>query len=163
MKDKLTTKRPWNRVNLAVYAVSSNGTKPNMHICTYVSAVSMQPKRIMVAIYEGTQTLHNIRTNKIFVLQLLADTQFNLVNLLGKQSGKTINKISRLQKRNLISEWKDFYILKDALAVMHLKVMKEIPAGDHHLFLCDVTAHKNLHNGNILTTSLLHEKRIIRI
>ena len=40
-------KKPWNRINIPVYSVSSKyGEKQNMHICTYVSAVSMQPKRI---------------------------------------------------------------------------------------------------------------------
>ncbi|MFC4261324.1 flavin reductase family protein [Ferruginibacter yonginensis] len=163
MSLKLTSKRPWNRVDLPVYAVSSNGTKPNMHICTYVSAVSMQPKRIMVALYEGTQTLANVELDKHFVLQLLAPSQYLLVNVLGKQSGKNIDKISRLQKRQLIDEWEGFSILKEALAVMHLQVVNDMEGGDHHLFVCDVIAYKNLNNGNALTTSILNEKGIIRI
>ena len=42
-------RRPWNRVDLPVYSVSSRlNDQHNMHICTYVSAVSMEPKRYMV-------------------------------------------------------------------------------------------------------------------
>lgn len=51
-----------------------------MHICTYVSAVSMQPKRIMVALYHGTQTLENVEITGEFVLQLLEEKQYNLVH-----------------------------------------------------------------------------------
>ncbi|MCU0396417.1 MAG: flavin reductase family protein [Chitinophagaceae bacterium] len=156
-------KKPWNRVDLPVYSVSSMGVKPNMHICTYVSAVSMQPKRMMVALYEGTQTLENVQQHPHFVLQLLAAHQYRLVNQLGKQSGRQVNKIARLEKRKLLSNWNGFPILHEALAVMELKVHEQLPGGDHHLFVCDVVAYKNLHEGQPLTTSILHEHRIIRI
>jgi flavin reductase (DIM6/NTAB) family NADH-FMN oxidoreductase RutF len=156
-------KKPWNRVNLPVYSVSSKGDKPNMHICTYVSAVSMQPKRIMVALYHGTQTLINVEKDNEFVLQLLADHQFNLVNQLGKQSGKNIDKISRLTKRKLLIDWDGYPVLEDALAVMKLTVCNQMEGGDHRLYLCDVANYKNLNEGAALTTSILGEKGIIRI
>jgi flavin reductase (DIM6/NTAB) family NADH-FMN oxidoreductase RutF len=156
-------KKPWNRVNLPVYSVSSKGMKPNMHICTYVSAVSMQPKRMMVALYHGTQTLMNVETDGEFVLQLLAVHQYNLVNQLGKLSGKKIDKISRLNKRKLLTDWEGYLVLKDALAVMLLKVVNEMEGGDHRMYLCDVVAYKNLNEGEALTTGILGEKGIIRI
>jgi len=156
-------KKPWNRVNLPVYSVSSLGVKPNMHICTYVSAVSMQPKRIMVAIYHGTQTIENLEKQDHFVLQILGSEQYNLVNLLGKQSGKKIDKIGRLEKRKLLEEWEGFPILSQALSVMKLKVCNQMEGGDHRLYLCDVEAYKNLNEGIALTTNILGEKGIIRI
>ena len=159
----MTKKKPWNRVNLPVYSVSSNGEKPNMHICTYVSAVSMQPKRMMVAIYHGTQTLLNVEKDQAFLLQLLADHQYNLVNQLGKLSGKNIDKINRLHKRKLLAEWEGFPVLLQALAVMHLKVVNEMEGGDHRMYLCDVIGYKNLNEGDALTTGILGEKGVIRI
>ncbi|MES2773692.1 MAG: flavin reductase [Bacteroidota bacterium] len=160
----MTKKKPWNRVNLPVYSISSKTeTNENMHICTYVSAVSMQPKRMMVAIYHGTQTLVNAEAHPHFVLQLLGAGQYNLVNQLGRQSGKTVNKIQRLEKRKLLTLWNGFKVLKDALAVMELLAVTQVEGGDHRLFLCDVTAYKNLNDGEPLTTTILHEKGIIRI
>lgn len=156
-------KKPWNRVSLPVYSVSSKGTMPNMHICTYVSAVSMQPKRMMVALYHGTQTIENVQRSGEFVLQLLNGNQHNLVNLLGKQSGKKINKIGRLEKRKLLTEWQGYQILQQALAVMHLRVLDEMEGGDHRMYLCDVLTYKNLNEGAPLTTTILSEKKIIRI
>jgi flavin reductase (DIM6/NTAB) family NADH-FMN oxidoreductase RutF len=165
--EPVTRKKPWNRVSLPVYSVSSLGSKQaNMHICTYVSAMSMHPKRMMVAIFKGTQTLENIETNPHFVLQLLHTDQYNLVKLLGKQSGKTVNKIERLHKHKLLTTWQDFPILRQALSVMELKPSFDpLPAdtGDHMTYICDVLAWKNLNNGEPLTTQILHEKRIIRI
>lgn len=156
-------KKPWNRVSLPVYSVSTqHGDKANMHICTYVSAISMQPKRMMVALYYGSKTLELAEQSPHFVLQLLADHQYRLVNQLGKESGHRVDKIGRLQKRKLLTEWKGFYILKEALAVMELRSLQQVPGGDHTLFICDVVAYKNLHPGTALTTNDLREKGMLR-
>ena len=157
-------KKPWNRVNLPVYSISSkSGDLHNMHIITYASQISMQPKRFICGIYHGTQTLINIEASGEFVLQLLADTQYRLVDLLGKKSGKNVDKISRLRKRNELMDWNNFYVLKNCLAVMQLKVISSFEGGDHKGFLCDVVAYKNLNEGNILTLDTLREKKLIRI
>jgi len=123
----------------------------------------MQPKRFICGIYQGTQTLLNIEATGELVLQILADSQYRLVDLLGKKSGKNIDKISRLQKRNELEVWSGFYILTNCLAVMHLIVISSFETGDHKGFLCDVISYKNLNDGNILTLDTLREKKMIRI
>jgi flavin reductase (DIM6/NTAB) family NADH-FMN oxidoreductase RutF len=157
-------KKPWNRVDLPVYSISSKGNEyDNMNIITYASAVSMKPKRFICAVYKNTKTLENVRSNGAFVLQILSDTQYALVRLLGKQTGNKINKIERLSKRNLLSEWNGFSILKEALAVMEMKIINEIDGGDHVCFLCDVVSYKNLNDGKELTLNILSDKKIISI
>jgi flavin reductase (DIM6/NTAB) family NADH-FMN oxidoreductase RutF len=157
-------KKPWNRVNLPVYSISSiESDVYNMNICTYVPAVSMQPKRMMAAIYKGTKTLELVNKTGHFVLQMLPEYQYRLVDLLGKKSGNTIDKISRLEKRKLIVIWNGFKILEDAIAVMELKVINTMEGGDHKLFLCNVVAYKNLNGGNVLTLDVLRQHKLIRI
>lgn len=157
-------KKPWNRVNLPVYSVSSKmADNSNMHIITYVSQISMHPKRFICGIYHGTQTLLNIEASGEFVLQLLAVNQYRLVDLLGKKSGKTIDKIIRLRKRNELIEWNNFDVLKNCLAVIQLKVISSFEGGDHKGFLCNVVAYKNLNEGNELTLDILRERKLIRI
>ncbi len=158
-------KRPWNRVNLPVYSISStdgNGNF-NMHIITYANQISMNPKRFVCCIYEGTKTLENVITHQQFVLQLLSEKQYRLVDLLGKKSGHQTNKIERLEKRKLITEWNGFPVLKDALAVMLLNAISSFPGGDHTGFLCDVTQYKNLNEGHPLTLDTLRAHKLIRI
>ena len=145
-----------------MYSISSKaGNECNMNICTYVSAVSMQPKRMMVAIYENTKTLDLVNKNLHFVLQILATAQYRLVDLLGKKSGHSVDKISRLEKRNLLTEWNEFKILKESIAIMELKVIDTIEGGDHNIFLCDVVAYKNLNDGNALTLDDLRAHKLI--
>jgi flavin reductase (DIM6/NTAB) family NADH-FMN oxidoreductase RutF len=161
--------RPWNRVNLPVYSISSfDGTNNhNMHIITYAQAVSMQPKQFICAIYNGTQTLENVEANPHFVLQILAEEQYRLVDLLGKKSGKNINKIERLNKRKLLTDWKGFPILKDCIAVMEMMATpltaKDDERVDHRLFLCEVTSYKNMNDGKPLTLDILRDKKLIRM
>lgn len=156
-------RRPWNRVNLPVYSAATyyNG-KHNMNICTYVSAVSMKPKRFMVAVYKGTQTLKNIENNPHFILQILASSQYPLVTLLGKQSGKNIDKTARLEKRCLLDSYKNFLILKDAIAVIELSMISKTDAGDHWMCLCDTLSYKNIHDGEVLTLDELRRRKLIR-
>ena len=156
-------KKPWNRINLPVYSISSRfDNMYNMNICTYTSAVSMKPKQLMVAIYNDTKTLEIVNNSTTFVLQLLAAKQYRMVDLLGKKSGKNIDKISRLEKRKLIAEWNGYKILKDALALIELEVVNTMQAGDHTLFLCAVIDYKNINEGEALTLNDLREHRLIR-
>ena len=157
-------KKPWNRINVPVYSVSSQyGEKQNMHICTYVSAVSMQPKRFMVALFKGSLTLEMVEKNRHFVIQLLEEKQYRLVNLLGRKSGRTTDKVALLHKRKELTEWKKFAVLSQALAWIELKVISTIDAGDHLMMLCDVLALKNVKEGNPLTLDTLRDKKLIRI
>lgn len=149
---------------MPVYSISSvYAGKHNMNIITYVTATSMSPKKIACCIYDNTQTRWNVEHNEHFVLQLLAADQYRLVTLLGQQSGKSIDKIARLNKRNMLEQWKGFYILSGALAVMELCVDSSMPAGDHTLFLCDVVSNKNIREGEPLSLDILREKKLVRI
>ena len=160
----MTGKKPWNRVNLPVYSISSkaNGNS-NMHIITYATAISMQPKRFVCGIYDGTKTLENVVATNEFVLQLLSAAQYRLVDLLGKKSGNQIDKIARLAKRDELIEWNGYQVLKNCLAVMQMKVVNQFDGGDHDCFLCDVVAYKNLNAGETLSLDTLREHKMIRI
>lgn len=162
-------KKPWNRINLPVYSLSSTDGKDNhnMHIITYASQISMQPKQFICGIYYGTKTLELVQQQKRFVLQLLSKEQYTLVNVLGKKSGNNYNKIAYLEKKKLLQQWNGFYILKDALAVIELEahdlLLPKTDRPDHRLFLCNVVAYKNLNEGAVLTLDELRSHKIIRI
>lgn len=146
-----------------MYSVSSrHGLEENMHICTYVTAVSMTPKRYMVALYKGTKTLELAAAEGRFILQLLAEGDHGLVALLGRQSGHKVDKLARLRKRKLVTTWRDFSVLANAAAWLDLVILSKTDAGDHVMMLCDVAAAKNVHDGRILTLDNLRERGLIR-
>jgi flavin reductase (DIM6/NTAB) family NADH-FMN oxidoreductase RutF len=156
--------KPWNRVNLPVYSIASKyGECENMHIITYATAISMKPKKFICGVYEGTRTLELITKSGLFVLQILSDQQYRLVDLLGKKSGHDIDKIARLKKRGLIVEWEGFSVLKDCLSCILLKVEKTISGGDHTIFITEVISYKNFNQGVALSLDDLRKHRLIRI
>ncbi len=162
-------KKPWNRVDLPVYSLSSqSGSFSNMHIITYLTPVSMHPKLFIAGIYEGTRTLELVEKNPHFIIQLLAADQYNLVRLLGQQSGHQVNKIQRLDKRGLLTQYKGFPVLREALAWMEMKgtpvpLSSGSPAPDHRLYLCELHSFKNNKEGQPLTLDILRDKKIVRM
>ncbi|MEY3348160.1 MAG: flavin reductase family protein [Bacteroidota bacterium] len=156
-------KRPWNRTDLPVYSIGTKFKESyNLNICTYVSGASMDPKRMSVAIYKGTKTLELAEKEKMIVLQMLSKDQINLVKHLGFKSGKHFEKISYLEKKGLITEWKDFKVLRNSLAYILLKQYDSIDAGDHILFVYDVVGFINNRDAEGLTLNELRRKKIIR-
>ncbi|HVZ56160.1 MAG TPA: flavin reductase family protein [Chitinophagaceae bacterium] len=156
-------KKPWNRISQPVYSVCSQDPRHgfNMNICTYVTAVSLHPKRFIVAVYEGTRTLENLQQDPHFVLQLLAEDQYPLVRLLGKQSGRFVSKPARLGNRHPLCTWNGFSCLAQSLALIELRALAQWPGGDHRLFFCEVLAYRNLRDGRELQTGDLRARGII--
>lgn len=157
-------KKPWNLPDLPVYSLATAGEAGfNMNICTYVSAASMQPKRFIVAVYHGTRTLENMYASEQAVLQLLDASQVNLVRTLGKKSAMRYDKQAWLRKKNVLTEWRRFTVLRAAAAWMLLQKLWHQDAGDHVLFLFDVLQYKVNSPDNILTLNVLRQRKIISI
>ena len=155
--------KAWNIPNLPVYSLASYNNLGvfNMNICTYVSAISMKPKLYAIAVYNNTQTLDNIEENDFAVLQLLHKSQYSLINKLGKSSAKTFDKYSYLFRKNNLTHWEDFTVLKDCSALVLLKKLNAIQTGDHKLFVFEAKKSK-VFNADYLSLNTLREKKIIR-
>jgi flavin reductase (DIM6/NTAB) family NADH-FMN oxidoreductase RutF len=154
-------RKPWNLPELPVYSLAtSDEGVVNMNICTYVTAVSIDPKIMMVAVYEHTKTLENILASDTAVLQILHKDQAPLVRILGKKSGITYNKYLYLKKKDMLTEWKNFTVLKDVCAYMELEKISFLKTGDHFSYFFKV---KNAvsRRQEVLTTQDLRNLSII--
>lgn len=144
--------------SLLTYDASGNA---NMNICTYVTGVSMQPKRFVIAVYKNTKTLDNLSFNQTVVLQVLNETHAPLVKLLGKQSGKKIDKMQRLRKCDCLQTVDDFELLKGVNAYLRLAVVNSMDVGDHILYTFDLLKSRSFNDVNILTNQYLMENGYI--
>ena len=167
-------RKPWNLPNLPVYSLmTENEGRINMNICTYVTAISMEPKRYAIGVYYNTQTIENIKAGSIVVLQLLSESQFPLVRNFGQKSGLSWDKDTFLKRKNSgnisnpkkvqyeLVKWKNVEVLKYAAAWIELKPLYSHEAGDHELFVFDVISYKT-NSESILTLNTLRERNIIR-
>lgn len=157
----------WNRPNLPVWSLITRDAagQANMNICTYVTSVSMTPKLILVAVYHGTKTLENLRTNpqQPVLLQLLSEELAPVVRICGQQSGTKIDKIARLKKRYPLAEHEALPYFAAAAGVMQLTPTSLTSCGgDHELLVGEVTWSKNLHDVPILTTDFLKQHHYTR-
>ncbi|MBY0538209.1 flavin reductase family protein [Patescibacteria group bacterium] len=155
----------WNRPNQQVWSLSTIDADGvgNMNICTYVSAVSMEPKLLMVAVYHGTKTHSNLVVTKRAVLQLLSEELAPVTKVCGHLSGTKINKMNRLQKRYEVFTVHDIPVFARSAGYMELQLQKLITVGgDHDLAVCTVTSSKNLHDIPLLTTDHLRANGLLR-
>lgn len=156
-------KRPWNIVNMPVYSLATyRDGEVNMNVCTYVTSVSMKPKLFMVAVDYTTQTFENLQSETNPVLQILSEDHARLVPLLGKKSGKQVNKQQKLAAGNHLDTWNGHQVLKGACGYLELKKGgQENIGGDHELFWFEVTKSSTKSESGILMFQDLIEKRII--
>lgn len=156
-------KRPWNQTDHPVYSLSTIDIEgvANMNICTYVSAVTLKPKKFMVAVDIKSQTHVNITKSMIGVLQLLSEKDIDLVRRLGKKTGKEKNKLKTLKDRTTI--WKEFTVLTSAYSYLYIEFSKRLEVGDHDLFVGEVIFSKLINTEqSYLHLESLRAAKIIR-
>ncbi len=133
-----------------------------MNICTYVSPISMKPKLYAIGIYENTKTLENAINSEQAVLQFLSDPHKKWVNLLGKKTGFTTDKINKIRQFDALETWNGFDILKNCFALLLLQKKSYSQQGDHHLFIYEVIRMKNMQKETpLMFQTLINEKIIL--
>lgn len=157
----------WNRPDWPVWSLVTRDERgePNLNICTYVVPVSMEPKLMAVAVYEGTKTLANLQEypRATVLLQLLTAPLAPAVRVCGQQSGHIIDKLTRLQKRFAMHTDEGLPYFCDAAGYLLLtpQTISSV-VGDHVLYTFAVTKHKNLTDYPVLTTTILRDQKYIR-
>ena len=121
----------------------------------------MKPKLYAVAVYLNTKSLENISCSEYVVLQLLGHEHYKLVKKLGQTSGINYNKETYLMRKNLLTDWQGYAVLKDISAAVLLKKVWRKPTGDHELFVFEAVKHKS-YKKEYLSLNQLREKKIIR-
>lgn len=156
-------RRPWNIVDVPIYSLATYaGDRVNMNICTYVSVVSMSPKIYAIAIDYNTKTFENLEQSDTTVLQILNKKNIGLVRYLGKKSGKIADKHIYLKRKNCLTLWKGYPVLKDANAYVELKMLeRKNIRGDHELFWFEAMNYRTVSEENVLMFQELVNQKII--
>ncbi len=156
-------RRPWNLVESSVYSLATRSPQgiPNYNICTYVMAISRQPKLYAIALQSNTLTCQNALDTETAVLQHLSSDHTQWIRRLGKQSGRTYDKHKSLQRAKALESWKEFEVLTNCLSYVHLTKIDSRETGDHLLFTFKATGYKTLKDSGGLTFSELVENGYI--
>eukprot|EP00894_Picocystis_sp_ML_P005101 jgi/Pico_ML_1/55618/g1282.t1 len=111
-----------------------------MNVVTFAAPVAIQPRTYAVGLYVDTLTWDNVRRTRKGALQLLRKRHAELLPLLGKQSGRDVDKYAELEARGFATkETYGLQVLADSYAVLDLQVVGDVlPCGDHDLAICRV-------------------------
>lgn len=159
----------------------------NMNLITYTSQVAIKPHNVWaLSIYKGTHSLDNFEAHGFGALQALTENHIACFDILGKKSGKQINKVymmsqmgfrldtlanlsHRHDNQDSFKKFESLTVFDDApfiLCVEHLVEHPRIDLGDHWLYLCKVE-HVKLHKdvsllfNSLLTTNFLRNTGVI--
>lgn len=123
-------------------------TVTNMNLVTYANPVAIKPVETWaLSLYKGTLSLENFAIHRTAVLQQLTHSHINSISLLGKTSGRTIDKIAELGRLGHTFTEVDVEVNLPKLRVLSTSplllflqatVTPPIDLGDHWLYLCKV-------------------------
>lgn len=162
-------------LDVPTYSLSTTDEagRTGMNILTYATPVSMKPKRIWsIALYKGTVAHENFSRTGQGVLQLLAPEHSKLVEILGRFSGRDIQKKEECRKLGfpwIESNRFKCEILPGCSYYLKIKISDHgmIDCGSHDVALCfveDMLIQVDAEEGimpRYLTTGKLRESGII--
>ncbi len=117
----------------------------------WISRAAEQPFLVMVSVYKENYSHDLIKKSRIYAVNYLKDGQQNLAIHFGKQSGRDVDKFLKV---SYFMDQTGAPILKDCLAYLDCRVLEELDAGDHTIFLGKVLNGRVLAEGRGLQYQL---------
>jgi len=147
--------------NYEVYAIGAAfGGKLNLNIATWLMQTSMDGKTIVVALFKPDFTIELVKNSKHLCISLLAENQSNLINKLGRKSGREVEKLKNLDF-GISPEGCPF--LNQSIGYLDCEVVSWVEAGDHELAICKVLKMQMQHPEKTpLRLNYLREKGLVR-
>ena len=120
------------------------GEKLNGMSAAWISRAAEQPFLVMVSVYKENYSHDLIKKSRVFAVNYLKDGQQNLAIHFGKQSGRDVDKFLKVP---FLTDQTGAPILKDCLAYLDCRVLEELDAGDHTIFLGEALSGRVLAEG----------------
>ena len=145
------------KLSYGLYVISSRkGDKLNAQIANTVVQVSSQPPTISVCINKENLTHEFIRDSKAFTVSILSqDTPLNFIGRFGFKSGRDIDKLESVNYK--IGESHAPIVLDHTLAYLEAKVIKDVDAGTHTIFIGELVGAEVLREGEPMTYAYYHQ------
>ena len=144
-------------IGYGLYVVTSNdGKKDNGLIVNTVTQVTNSPNRIAVAINKENYSHHVIKqTGKMNINCLTVDAPFNVFEVFGFKSGRTVDKFENCQP--LRSDNGLVFLPRYINSFMSLKVESYVDLDTHGLFICSVTEARVVSDKPTMTYTYYYE------
>lgn len=145
------------KISYGLYIISSKmGERVNGQIANTVFQISSEPATIAVSINKQNLTNEFIRESKLFSVSVIAqDAPLSLVGHFGFKSGRELDKFAGVSYK--LTESGLPYVTDNTLAYMEARVVQEVDAGTHTIFIGEVTGAEVLKEGAPMTYAYYQE------
>jgi len=131
-----------------VYVITAEWEdKINGMTAAWVSQVSFKPRLLAVAIAPQRYTYELIKNSGMFCVNVLGKDGIEIAKKFGFTSGKETNKFEGIHYKTSLN---GLPVLKDALAYFECHVYDSCKAGDHVIFLGEISDYEVLKEGEPL-------------
>ncbi len=145
------------KIEYGLYVISSiKDGKPNGQIANSVMQVSSKPPYIAACINKSNLTHEYIKHSKLFSISILSQsTPLKFIGRFGFRSGRDINKFDGVEHIN--GKTGCPVVVENAVAYIELKVVKEVSAGSHTIFIGEIENEEVLNDMKPMSYSYYHE------
>jgi len=144
------------QVSYGMYVVASvKGDKFNGQISNTVFQITSEPPTVAVSINKQNLTHEFIRDNRVFAASILSqDTPMSFIGEFGFKSGRETDKFAQVDYK--VGKTGAPIVLEHALGYLELKLINELDAGTHTIFVGELVEAKTLKSGEPMTYAYYH-------
>lgn len=143
---------PYSALSIPVYSLSTvapDGSAATLNLVTYAAPVSLKPRRYALGLYEGTLSRDNMLATGRGLLQILGEQHADLFELLGRTSGRQVDKVRELAARGVaLGTAAGLPLIADCFGYVELRILGEpTSCGDHEVVICEVVSFETVSPG----------------
>jgi flavin reductase (DIM6/NTAB) family NADH-FMN oxidoreductase RutF len=147
--DAAAKKNLIRRFPFGMFAVTvAEGEQVNAFTANWLTQAAFEPAMLMVAVENDGQSIGMIRRSGVFTVNLFASGQRELAGQLGRSFARNPRKLDGVAYHPGANGCP---ILDDTLGWLECRVTGETPAGDHTVFVAEITEAGVLRDGDALT------------
>jgi len=146
-----------HKLSYGLYVVGARkGDRLNGQIANTVFQVTSEPPTIAVSINKNNLTHQFITGSKAFSASILSrETPLSFIGHFGFKSGRDIDKLDGINYK--IGETQAPVVIDHALAYLEAKVIQQIDAGSHTIFIGELVAADVIREGESMTYDYYHQ------
>ncbi len=133
-------------------SAQKDGTKPHVIPQLWTMPVSFKPQRIAISVAKSRYSHHLIETTKEFVLNIPSNEMAPKVWSCAP-SANGGDKFARAKLTIMKAKKVSAPLIKECLGAIECKVLEQIDAADHSIFVAEVVATHNFKGGKVLVNA----------
>jgi len=149
--------RALHKIGYGLYVVGSRkGDRLNGQIANTVFQITSEPPTIAVSINKNNLSHEFIKESKVFTVSVLSqDTPLSFIGHFGFKSGRDMDKLEGINYKT--GETQTPVVTDNTLAYLEARVIQEIDAGTHTIFIGELAEAEVLKEGEPMTYAYYHQ------